>query len=61
MIDGIYKDIQADLDQLRRYIDGGEYTGYPDYYTMRRLASQISDDLSKLKAVVNLDRETRLQ
>jgi hypothetical protein len=60
MIDRIYKGIQTDLDQLCKSIDWGEYTGQPDYFTMRRLAGQISSSLGKLKATIHSDQETRM-
>jgi hypothetical protein len=61
MIDKIIQSLEENTESLQRFIWAGEYTGYPDWWTMSQLIREIGEGLSNLrssvKAVGSIERE----
>jgi hypothetical protein len=61
MPDQLIQSIKDNVDELRRYVDTGEYTGFPDYYHMRFLTIQVREDLGKLRQAINSEIDAKMK
>ena len=58
MIDKIIQSLEESTERLQRFIWAGEYTGYPDWWTMCQLIREIGEGLTNLRSSVN---ETKIK
>jgi len=53
VIDKIFQSLEENAERLQRFIWAGEYTGFPDWWTMSQLIREISEGLTNLRSSVN--------
>ncbi len=49
MINKIFQGLEENTERLQRFIWAGEYTGYPDWWTMSQLIREIGEGLTNLR------------
>ena len=53
MINKIFQSLEENTERLQRFIWAGEYTGYPDWWTMCQLIREIGEGMAHLRSSVN--------
>ncbi len=53
MINKIFQGLEENTERLQRFIWAGEYTGYPDWWTMSQLIREIGEGLTNLRSSIN--------
>ena len=61
MIDKIFQSLEENAERLQRFIWAGEYTGYPDWWTMCQLIREIGEGLTNLRSSINKAKTEQME
>jgi len=61
VINKIFQSLEENTERLQRFIWAGEYTGYPDWWTMCQLIREIGEGLTNLRSSINKAKTEQME